>query len=209
MDYMKICGLTKAFVNGSDTDKDNDPNIMPTRFMLLYGADDGELRRRGNIDGHPDNFSGGPEHKVSVDNLRKALRLLGYDNVGESGPLDDGVYHALLQHLRRYRPAGSENAEDKLFKERCAEKGADPKSYRPGVCYHYPWMPFSVEVAFGDDHQNKDATYEIFDRKTGELLANGNFRCPSERIEALLPDSEDVALFVDEIEMNVRQSVAI
>jgi hypothetical protein len=206
IDYMKICGLAKSFVNGNDPDKDNDPNIMPARFMLLYGADDGELRKQGNIDDHPDRFSDGTKHKISVDNLRKALRLLGYNDIGESGPLDDGVYHALLKHLRRYRPARPEGTGDKLFEERCAEKGADPKNYKPGVSYRYPWVPFSVEVKPGGDYQNKSAAYEIFDRKTGELLAGGNFSCPSERIEVLLPDSEDVALFVDEIEMDVRPS---
>jgi hypothetical protein len=209
---MKICGLAKSFVNGDDTNSDNDPCVMPSRFMLLYGADDGKLRGRGNIDDHPDKFSNKADHKINVDNLRKGLILLGYSDVEESGPFDEHVYHALLRHLRRYRPVISENADNDPLQKRCAEKGDDPKRYKPGVCYHYPWVPFSVEVTLScghgenEDHPDKEALYEIFDRKTGELLSEGNFNCPSEKIEALLPDAEDVALFVDGAEMDVRPS---
>jgi uncharacterized Zn-binding protein involved in type VI secretion len=227
IDYMKICGLAKSFVNGEDTNSDNDPCVMPSRFMLLYGADDGKLRGRGNIDDHPDKFSGGDDHKINVDNLRKGLILLGYSDIEESGSFDDGVYHALLRHLRRYRPVNpngvgankysplcetSHATDNDPIKKRCAEKGDDCKRYKPGVCYHYPWVPFSVEVTLScghgedEDHPDKEALYEIFDRKTGELLSEGNFNCPSEKIEALLPDAEDVALFVDGAEMDVRPS---
>jgi hypothetical protein len=87
-----------------EEEKDNDPNQMPSRFMLLYGADDDELRKQGNIDEHPDNFKDGPEEdkqKISVKMLRKGLKLLGY-NVEENGPFDDAVYHAFLHYHRQH-----------------------------------------------------------------------------------------------------------
>jgi hypothetical protein len=82
-------------------EKDNDPNLMPSRYMLLYGADDGKLRGQGNIDEHPDNFDGLPEHEISVTNLRNALILMGQD-VEETGPFDEPLFWALLQYIRRF-----------------------------------------------------------------------------------------------------------
>ena len=46
---------------------------MPTRFMLLYGMEDGKIKE---IDEHPDHFEG-EAHKINVKNLRRGLKLLG------------------------------------------------------------------------------------------------------------------------------------
>jgi hypothetical protein len=67
---------------------------MPTRFMLLYGMDDAKLQCE---DDHPDRFEG-EEHKVNIANLRKGLRLLGYE-VAESGPYDDELMKAHWRFL--------------------------------------------------------------------------------------------------------------
>jgi uncharacterized Zn-binding protein involved in type VI secretion len=94
LDYNKITTMAMAFVKGFDTDANNDPNIMPTRFMLIYGADDGKLQ---TIDDHPDKFEN-EEHKINVKNLRKGLKMLGY-KVKDDGPYDDEVYHAHIQYI--------------------------------------------------------------------------------------------------------------
>jgi hypothetical protein len=106
IDYWKITKLAKRYVDETDevkkeNEKDNDPNHMPSRFMLLYGADDDKLRRQGNLDRHPDNFEGQPEHEIGVANLRKALRFLGYD-VEETGSFDQELFSAFLRYLNRF-----------------------------------------------------------------------------------------------------------
>lgn len=80
----------KAFINGTDTNPKNDPNIMPSRFMLLWGADDAKLQETNE---HPDST----EHKITVANLRKGLRAIGYD-VEETGTYDDKLDNAVAQY---------------------------------------------------------------------------------------------------------------
>ena len=95
LDYSRLCAMTRMYVEGIDTDSRNDPALMPGRFMLLYGADDSKLKK---VDNHPDLFEGGPVHKITVVNLRKGLRLLGYE-ANETGLFDDEVYRALCCYV--------------------------------------------------------------------------------------------------------------
>ncbi len=95
LDYSAINQLAMDFVSGTDTNLKNDPQQMPTRFMILFGADDSKLQQ---IDDHPDKFK--DDHKMNVANLRKGLKLLGYD-VKDSGPNDKEVYIAFMQYLAR------------------------------------------------------------------------------------------------------------
>ncbi len=94
LDYGELTELAEEFVHSKEPDPKNDPNQMPTRFMLLYGMDDGKLQCQ---DDHPDRFDG-EDHRINVANLRKGLGLLGYD-LKETGPYDDEVYRAHLQYL--------------------------------------------------------------------------------------------------------------
>jgi len=96
LDYTELCNITKAFINGDDTNADNDPNLMPTKYMILYGADDSRLT---DIADHPD-CTDEQEHKINVANLRKALILQGAE-IPETGPYDDDVYIAFLQYLAK------------------------------------------------------------------------------------------------------------
>ncbi len=98
IDYDCLSAIAKSFIDGSNTNPDNDPNIMPTRFMLLYGADDAKLQC---VDNHPDNFEGATEHKITVTNLRKGLRLLGA-KIAKTGPYDDDLWMAHTQYLIRF-----------------------------------------------------------------------------------------------------------
>ncbi len=94
LDYCKLCDLTKAYVEGINSDFKNDPDIMPTRFMILYGADDSKLRE---IDNHPDNFGGKKEHPINVANMRKAL--LSEVSQENRGVFDMELYTAILNYL--------------------------------------------------------------------------------------------------------------
>jgi hypothetical protein len=193
IDYWKVNRLAKRYVDEEDEDrkeeeKDNDPNIMPSRFMLLYGADDDGLQGQGNLDDYPDKFDEEENMKISVAELRKGLRELGFE-VGEEGPFDDKVYHAFLQYhwdKGRVRLAGVYAEEDDAGKTLDAvaekygmftwktiqdeyngeadhdciqedlnteygdgllrDKGADPVKFRPGVAYHYVWVPFHATL---------------------------------------------------------------
>jgi uncharacterized Zn-binding protein involved in type VI secretion len=93
LDYGVITEMAMGFVTGDNPDG-NDPNQMPTRFMLLYGMDDAKLQCE---DDHPDRFEG-EEHKINIANLRKGLRLLGYE-VAENGPYDDELMKAHWRFL--------------------------------------------------------------------------------------------------------------
>ncbi|MCL2183238.1 MAG: PAAR domain-containing protein [Chitinispirillia bacterium] len=247
IDYLKICGLAKGFVAAGDggadpQNPDNDPNLMPSRFMLLYGADDFELRRRKNMDIHPDGFDGQPEHEVSVASLREALWILGYANE-RKGPFDNTLYGPLLKYLNRFSPdypqdddaeepnepsndsgddgtgpeepssgadAGGINLNPLLYSDfgdsLLIERGGDPETYRCGVSYRYPWAPFTLNFPDGGGPpEGAGAGYEIYDRNENNrvLLAKGALDDPP-GIKALLPDAEDVAVFLGskEIELN-------
>ena len=97
INYDRLTSIAKKFTDGRDTNPDNDPNIMPTRFMLLYGADDAKLK---TIDKHPDNFEGASEHKITIANLRKGLKLLGA-KIEETGPYDDKLWQAHALYINR------------------------------------------------------------------------------------------------------------
>jgi murein DD-endopeptidase MepM/ murein hydrolase activator NlpD len=53
VDYWNLTKLARRYVDETDEERkelerDNDPNLMPSRFMLLYGADDDKLRLTRN-----------------------------------------------------------------------------------------------------------------------------------------------------------------
>jgi hypothetical protein len=252
VDYWILTKLARRYVDETDEvkkeqEKDNDPNLMPSRFMLLYGADDDELRGQGHLDLHNDDFAKPAEHEVSVANLRKALILLGYD-VEETGSFDEPLYLEFLKYLGQFGRVElervyeeEEDAEKPLediadkyglatwkcfYGEECGngdgsvdhekvmkrlnsnygdnlimEKGGIPYNYRSSVCYHYPWVPFSFTVEVGGSYQEKeDATYEIYDREHMTLLGEGSFSKPY-KIECLLPDSTDILIVADGLEI--------
>jgi hypothetical protein len=113
INYDRMTAIAKAFTDGSDTNVDNDPNIMPTRFMLLYGADDAKLMK---IDKHPDNFAGAAEHKIAVTNLRKGLRLLGA-KVAETGAYDDALWQAHTRYINRLAGSPTKNEITHIVEE--------------------------------------------------------------------------------------------
>ncbi len=106
LDYSRITELARDFVSGNSSDENNDPNVMPTKYMLIYGADDGKLRQ---IDDHPDRFDN-EEHKITVGNLRRGLRLLGYE-LAEEGAFDNELYLAFVRYLAA-RTSGHEPVPD-------------------------------------------------------------------------------------------------
>lgn len=97
LNYGVLCEKTKAFVTGEDTDSQNDPNLMPTKYMLLYGADDDKLQE---ISDHPD-INGHDEHKITVANLRRALILQGA-KIDATGIYDDKVFDAYCNYYFQF-----------------------------------------------------------------------------------------------------------
>ena len=172
IDYWKINELAKRYVNEPDEDKkdaekDNDPNQMPSRFMLLYGAEDDKLREYGCIDDHPDNFEGKPEHKICVEKLREGLILIGH-NVEKIGPFDDKVYHAFLQYLRPYGRINLNNVyEDEDDSKKPIEEIAD----KYGV---FSWKYFHEKCNGKVDHEHiiKELSAEYGDKLLSEKGAD-------------------------------------
>lgn len=112
LDYLAINRLAERFINGDDTNPDNNPNLMPTRFMVLYGADDAKLK---TIDDHPDKAEK-EEHKINVANIRKALNLMGH-KVDENGPFDDELQNAFWDYLGRDDGTETDSAETHVVKD--------------------------------------------------------------------------------------------
>lgn len=113
INYNRLTEIAKSFTDGRDTNPDNDPNIMPTRFMLLYGADDLKLKC---IDNHPDNFENAPVHKINIANLRKGLRLLGAE-IEISGLYDDELWQAHTHYINRFANCRSQSGNIHVVEE--------------------------------------------------------------------------------------------
>lgn len=129
LNYTALCDKARAFISGEDPDEKNDPNQMPTRFILLYGADDSKLQE---INEHPDDA----EHKITVENLRKGLRTLGYD-VAETGAYDNELYQAHLQYIVAVMQRGTYAEQSHIVREG-EELGVIAEGYRlPSWKYLY------------------------------------------------------------------------
>ena len=78
--YSEICKMAHI------GDPKNDPNIMPSRFMLIPGADDETLQAKGNLNEAPWSVAqntGTPE-LISIANLRRNLAFEGFLNNGST-----------------------------------------------------------------------------------------------------------------------------
>ncbi len=73
LDYVEICRLVEQ------KHVDNDPFLMPSRFMLLYGATDKGLKAKGNLDKFPHELHKDCPTEMSVENLSNFLSDLGFN----------------------------------------------------------------------------------------------------------------------------------
>jgi LysM repeat protein len=87
-DYDTLCSLAEQ------DGEDNDPNQMPTRFLLLPGMDDEKLEK---ADTHPA-AKAGEAHTLNITNLRKALNALGH-SCAPTGPFDGELLTAMKKYL--------------------------------------------------------------------------------------------------------------
>jgi len=72
LDYQAVCDIRDL------NDEENDPNIMPSRFMLLPDADDDSLAENNCLDDIPwPVHSDGPQ-KLSITFFKQCLTLSGY-----------------------------------------------------------------------------------------------------------------------------------
>ncbi len=67
-----ICGLVEV------GHPENDPNLMPSRYMILPGASDDELRKKGNLNNFPHPLHKNSPKQMSVYNLKQFLILGDY-----------------------------------------------------------------------------------------------------------------------------------
>lgn len=86
LNYKALCNLAKKGTSG------NDPNKMPSRFLLLPGSDDSKLEA---TDAHYYEES----HKVSISNLRKGLNAIGHDCTVD-GSFDQALQDAFEKYLQ-------------------------------------------------------------------------------------------------------------
>jgi len=57
---------------------ENDPNLMPSRYMILPGASDEILKKKGNLNNFPHPVHANSPKQMSVFNLKRFLILGGY-----------------------------------------------------------------------------------------------------------------------------------
>lgn len=72
LDYVEICRLVEH------KHADNDPFLMPSRFMMIYGATDKELKDKGNLDKFAHELNEGAKEILSVERLAWYLGVLGF-----------------------------------------------------------------------------------------------------------------------------------
>jgi hypothetical protein len=101
IDFTKICHLHPV------GHADNDPHLMPSRFMILKDASDKKLKAAGNLDKFPYELHKDAPETMSVRALRRHLILAGFLNEELDDPkdtatdyeLDDSLYDAVCGHL--------------------------------------------------------------------------------------------------------------
>ena len=62
----------------------NDPNLMPSKYMLIPGASDAGLRKNGNLNNWPSSLHPDSPKRISVENLNRFLVLSGHHSDGYS-----------------------------------------------------------------------------------------------------------------------------
>lgn len=72
LDYVEICRLAEQ------KHADNDPLLMPSRFMFLYGAADKELKAKGNLDKFPHELNKDAKEDLTIERLAWHLGVLGF-----------------------------------------------------------------------------------------------------------------------------------
>lgn len=169
VDYWTLTKLARRYVDETDEEKkekekDNDPNLMPSRFMLLYGADDDKLRQHGNLDLHHDDFANPAEHEVSVANLRKALILLGHD-IEDTGPFDEPLFIAFLRYLSRFGRIEQKHLyEDEADAEKPLEEISDKYGLAAWKCF------YDEECSDGDGSINHEKIMKKLNSNYGDGL---------------------------------------
>jgi len=101
LDFTSICELCDV------SDANNDPHLMPSRFMLLKGATDKGLDEKKRLDAFPYPLTAGTKEVMSVRNLRRHLILAGFLSEELDDPadtkteyeLDSSIYEALCAHI--------------------------------------------------------------------------------------------------------------
>jgi len=71
LDYESVCAL--ADTGGPD----NDPNLMPSRYMILRGATDAGLKQNGNLDDYPYPLGNGMPKEMGCQALADFLVMAG------------------------------------------------------------------------------------------------------------------------------------
>ena len=95
VDYQKICDLV-------DTQyPDNQPELMPSRFMLIKGVRDEKLKAQGHLDVFPYDILNTENNWFSVKNLSLFLCLNSTANgLRKFTNLDNYLYSVLLEYLK-------------------------------------------------------------------------------------------------------------
>ncbi len=87
LDYVKICHLCL------EKHPDDDPHLMPSKYMILWGATDKGLDAKKHLDPFPYNTTGKEKHVLSVENLSKILAAIGWNPHFDDGldePTEEG-----------------------------------------------------------------------------------------------------------------------
>jgi hypothetical protein len=72
LDYVEICRLVE------EKHRDNDPFLMPSRFLFIYGATDKDLKGKGNLDKFPHELNKDAKEDLTVERLAWYLGVLGW-----------------------------------------------------------------------------------------------------------------------------------
>ncbi len=96
LDYKQLNGIAKL------KHATQDPNLMPSRFMILQSATDSTLQAKGNLNDWPLKLHDAAKHKVSIENLVAGLKHLEFIPEAEKPDLSKGLTGDILPAFIRF-----------------------------------------------------------------------------------------------------------
>ena len=147
LNYLALCELADV------SDPVNNPNLMPTKYMILKGASDSALDGEGNLSDVSFTLHTDLPHTYSVASIGRALKLLGCIEEVEDGALFEG---ALFDAYCAYRATLATKPEKSAFSDtEITHATRDGDSCRSIAEYYnlYSWeLLYSInEEAIGEN----------------------------------------------------------
>jgi hypothetical protein len=179
LDYVKICNLCL------DKHPDNKPDLMPSRFMILYGASDADLEAKKHLDDNPYPLQESLEEKVSIERLAFHLGILGWyqgpwktppedwdDDVPKNSNtlLEGQLFAALCAYIENATPALDGDLRGGTYAASAGESLSDIAEANGIREWRLLWQLNQSALETDSDVLKKDAVLALPDEKSNPLV---------------------------------------